>query len=322
MKKIVLEKIKSFSLFILTLFSISIITFSLIKFSPGDPAEHYLRASHIVVTKETVERAREELGLNKPIVIQYRDWLINAVKGDLGKSYLKKMPVTDMILRSTISTLNLGLLSFFLLILISLLLGLLSAVFENKFLDYIVQLFSFISASIPSFWLGYILIIIFAVNLKWLPVSGKSGFLSMILPSITLVVPIIGQTTLIIRKTIISQKNKLHYENAIICGVKSRYLIKNHLLLNSLIPIITIFSSNMLYLITGSVLIEEVFAYPGLGKMFVSAVKGGDMPVIQGSLLLFGIFAIIVNNFTEILVMLFNPRLRRRKKDKNEKLAF
>lgn len=322
MKKIVLEKIKSFSLFILTLFSISIITFSLIKFSPGDPAEHYLRASHIVVTKETVERAREELGLNKPIVIQYRDWLINAVKGDLGKSYLKKMPVTDMILRSTISTLNLGLLSFFLLILISLLLGLLSAVFENKFLDYIVQLFSFISASIPSFWLGYILIIIFAVNLKWLPVSGKSGFLSMILPSITLVVPIIGQTTLIIRKTIISQKNKLHYENAIICGVKSRYLIKNHLLLNSLIPIITIFSSNMLYLITGSVLIEEVFAYPGLGKMFVSAVKGGDMPVIQGSLLLFGIFAIIVNNFTEILVMLFNPRIRRRKKDKNEKLAF
>lgn len=322
MKKIVLEKIKSFSLFILTLFSISIITFSLIKFSPGDPAEHYLRASHIVVTKETVERAREELGLNKPIVIQYRDWLINAVKGDLGKSYLKKMPVTDMILRSTISTLNLGLLSFFLLILISLLLGLLSAVFENKFLDYIVQLFSFISASIPSFWLGYILIIIFAVNLKWLPVSGKSGFLSMILPSITLVIPIIGQTTLIIRKTIISQKNKLHYENAIICGVKSRYLIKNHLLLNSLIPIITIFSSNMLYLITGSVLIEEVFAYPGLGKMFVSAVKGGDMPVIQGSLLLFGIFAIIVNNFTEILVMLFNPRIRRRKKDKNEKLAF
>lgn len=309
----VLNFLKSGSSLLLTLFTISIITFLLVKLSPGDPAENYLRASHVAITKTTVEKAREELGLNKPLIEQYGDWVSKAIRGDLGTSYLKKIPVLNMIKDSTKSTFEIGFIAFVALIIISTIFGVASALYKNKFLDYIVQIFAFMSASIPTFWLGYILIIIFAVKFKIFPVSGRSGFMSMILPCITLVTPIIGQTTLIIRKSILAEIDKLHVENAIVCGVKKYYIIKNHLIKNALIQIITVFSSNILYLITGSILIEEVFAYPGLGKMFVSAVKGGDMPVIQGSLLLFGIIAIIINILTEALVNYLNPQKREEK---------
>ena len=214
-KKIQIVKIiASFGAFLLTLFAISIITFSLIKLSPGDPAENYLRASHVVITKATVEKAREELGLNKSLVNQYTDWIGKAVKGDLGTSYLKKISVLKMIKDSTKSTFEIGLISFVALVIITTSLGILSAVYRNRFFDYMVQIFAFISASIPTFWLGYILILIFAVKFRIFPVSGRSGFASMILPCITLVTPIIGQTTLIIRKTIIAQMEELHVENA------------------------------------------------------------------------------------------------------------
>lgn len=304
------EFIKKLLLFFLTLFMISVLTFLLVKLSPGDPAANYLRASHVAVTDETLAKARIELGLDKPVVQQYMNWLTNALQGNLGKSYLKKVPVIKMIFTSVIPTLQLGVISFAVLLIISLFLGISSALFHDRLWDYIVQSFCFVCASVPTFWLGYMLIILFAVKLQLVPVSGRGGLGNLFLPCITLITPLVGQTGLLIRKSMMEQMQMPHVKNAILRGVNKKFVIINHLLKNSSIPIITVLSSNILYLITGSVLIEEVFAWPGVGKMFVSAVKGGDIPLIQGSLLLFGFLAITVNAITQRLVHFLDPHLR------------
>lgn len=302
--------IKRAGLFFLTLFMISVLTFLLVKLAPGDPAANYLRASHVAVTDETLAKARIELGLDKPLIKQYGDWLMGAVKGDLGNSYLKKQPVTTVISSSVIPTFQLGAVSFVILLVLSLFLGITSAFFQDKPWDHIVQSFCFACASVPVFWLGYMLILLFAVKLQWVPVSGRGGVANYLLPCLTLITPLVGQTSLLIRKSMIEQMSKPHVRNAVLRGVKKRFVINNHLLKNAWIPIITVLSSNILYLITGSVLIEEVFAWPGVGKMFVAAVKGGDIPLIQGSLLMFGILAIIINTLTQRSVQFLDPYQR------------
>ncbi len=312
MNQSLMEWGKKIALFFLTLFMISILTFLLVKLSPGDPAANYLRASHVAITDETLAKARLELGLDKPIVKQYSDWLLGVMKGNLGKSYLKKTPVKEVIAKAVVPTLQLGAVSFGALLLISLFLGITSALLHDKLWDYLVQSFCFACVSVPTFWLGYMLIIYFAVMNKFLPPSGRGNFVNYILPSLTLITPLVGQTSLLIRKSMMEQMSSPHVRNAILRGVNKKFVIGNHLLKNAAIPIITVLSSNILYLITGSVLIEEVFAWPGVGKMFVAAVKGGDVPIIQASLLMFGFLAITVNGLTQSLVQFLDPHTRMR----------
>lgn len=298
---------KIFSIFSIFL-AISIITFFLVKLAPGDPAKNYLRASHVSITEENLIKTREELGLNKSYISQYLSWSANIIKGNFGISYIKKVPVISLIKEAIVPTFQLGIISFFLLILTAPLFGILSAMYKNKFLDYLIQFFTYIGISIPTFWIGYILIIIFSVSLKILPVSGRGTLKHFILPSITLVLPLIAQTIFFIRKTILEEMEKPHFENAIIRGIKKEKLIFNHLLKNCSIPIITVLSSNIMYVLTGSVLIEEIFSWPGIGRLFATAVKTGDLPLIQIQLLFFGLMSIIVNEITQIIIKNLDPK--------------
>ena len=304
--------ISLFSIFL----AISVITFFLVKLSPGDPAQNYLRASHVSITTETLTAARKNLGLDKSLHIQYFNWITNILKGDFGTSYIKKAPVTELVNEAIIPTFQLGIFSFVILIILSPLLGVLSAIKRNTAFDYIVQVLSYTGVSLPTFWLGYILIIFFSVSLKILPVSGRGNWKNFILPCMTLVLPLIAQTTFFIRKNILEEMDKAHVENAIIRGVSKKRVILNHLLRNTSIPIITVLSSNIMYLLTGSVLIEEIFAWPGIGKLFTTAVKTGDFPLIQILLLFFGVMSVIVNEFTQVLVKYMDPRLRIKEKSK------
>ena len=298
--------------------AISVITFFLVKLSPGDPAENYLRASHVSITAETLSETRKNLGLNKPLYIQYFSWLGNLVRGDFGTSYTKKTPVIDLVAEAFVPTFQLGIFSFIILIVVAPFLGILSAIKQNTVYDYIIQLFSYICVSIPTFWLGYILIIFFSVSLRILPVSGRGDWKNLVLPCITLVIPLIAQTTFFIRKNILEEMESSHVENAIIRGVSKKNVIINHLLKNTAIPIITVLSSNIMYLLTGSVIIEEIFAWPGIGKLFATAVRTGDFPLIQILLLFFGIMSIVVNEVTQILVKFMDPRLKIKEKMKKE----
>lgn len=304
------EGSKRWALFFSTLLVISVFTFLLVKISPGDPAVNYLRASNIAVTDETVQNARVKLGLDRPLGVQYASWLWSAVRGDLGESYLKKEPVSKMIKEAVLPTFQLGAMGFVLLLVSSLFLGISSALKHDRKWDALVQAFSFACVSVPTFWLGYILLIIFALKLKWPGVFSKKGLAPLVLPAITLITPLVGQTSLLIRKTLMEQMSQAHVGNAILRGVKKKYVVFNHLLRNSAIPIITVFSSNILYLITGSVLVEAIFARRGVGRLFVDAVQSGDIPVIQGSLLLFGVLAIAVNALTQRVVHYLDPHSR------------
>lgn len=304
-KKIIKNIINLFFILI----TISIITFLLVKLSPGDPAVNYLRASHISITSETLNATRENLGLNEPIIIQYYNWLLNILNGNLGISYTNKKNVTDLILNALGPTLQLGIFSFLLLVIVTSILSFISILYKNKIVNFIIKGICYIGVSLPTFWVGYILIIIFSVKLKILPVSGRGSVKHLILPSITLIIPLIAQTTFFIRKNVEEVMKELHYENSVILGVSTYFLIKNHIIKNIAIPLVTVLSSNFLYVITGSVVIEEIFGWPGIGKLFAASVRAGDLPLIQGQLLLFGILSILINELTQYIVKKLNPKL-------------
>lgn len=307
--------LKSLIVFCFTLIFISMLTFMLVKLQPGDPAKNYLRARHIAINEETIEHANKTMGFDKPVVLQYMDWLSKAVRGDFGMSYFQKASVSQVIIRSLLPTLSLGFFALIIETILAFFLGIIAAIYHGRLVDKAIQMFAFVCVSIPTFWLGYLLIILFSIKLNILPVLGRGGMEHMILPAVTLMFPILGKTTLFIRNIVMGQMHSEHSKNAILRGVNRKYVIFNHLLKNSSAPIITIYGSDIMYLISGSVLIEEIFAWPGLGRMFVAAVKTGDLPVIQGSLLLFGVMAVVINALTQWFIHFMNPETRVRLKE-------
>ncbi|MGT2934027.1 ABC transporter permease [Streptococcus catagoni] len=306
-----LQKIAAF---ISALLIISFLTFLLIKLSSSDPAEAYLRASKIGITSDALAEARQFLGLNKPWWQQYFDWLSKAIRGDFGRSYLLKTPVLPLVLERFTATLYLGTVSFFIVCLLSIPLGIASGLFRKSLFAKVLRFFSFASVSLPSFFLGYLLILVFALKWQLLPVSGKEEQTSVILPSISLSLSLIGQYTELISKAISQQLSSLHVENAKLRGVKYTYIIRHHLIRNALPSIVTGLSLTFIYLLTGSLIVEEVFSWNGIGSLFVHSLQTLDLPVIQACMILFGSLYLLNNIFTEKLVLWVDPRLRNQEK--------
>lgn len=301
-----------------TLFVISILAFIFIHISPGEPAENYLRASRLPITETLLQQKREELGLNKPLIIQYLIWLKNVFKADFGYSFLRKEPAMTLVINSLYTTFQLSIFSSFLIIIFALPFGIISAIKRGGLIDKLIQGLSFIFVSIPVFWLGFSLILLFSVKLRWLPVSGRGGFLNFILPSITLSLPFIGQYTGIVRKSIIDSLEEHFLENAILRGLKAKYIIYNYYLKASWVPILTAFSLSYIYILTGSILVEEIFAWPGIGTLFIKALQAGDVPLIQACIIVFALLFISINYFMGYLLKYLDPRLRRGEIDEKE----
>lgn len=290
---------------------ISLMTFLLIKASSSDPAENYLRVSHIPITPEALAKAREDLGLNLSLPVQYMHWLGQILQGNFGISYLYKSEVLALVMHGFLSTLHLGSVAFVIVLIGSLLCGLLSAWYAQTWVDKLLRFLTYISVSMPTFWLGYLLMIIFGVYFKILPVSGKESPLSIVLPSVTMSIPLLGQYTALIRRYAIEQLASEHTQNARLRGVKPFYLIKNHVLKNMLPVIISSYMMTFAYLVTGSLIIEEVFSWRGIGHLFVSAVQAGDVPVIQACMLLFGVLFLSINACMQYAMKRSNPLLRK-----------
>ncbi|MET3557163.1 nickel transport system permease protein [Streptococcus rupicaprae] len=297
--------------FLAALFLISALSFMLTKLTSANPAENYLRVSKIAITDETLKQATLQLGLDKPWLEQYLLWARRAVVGDFGVSYVWKTPVLPLVIDGFLSTLSLGFLSFCWVLLFSFPLGIISGLYKGTWLDKLIQLLSFTSVSLPTFWLGYLLMLVFGVYLKWVPVSGKSGAGHALLPSLTLSFSLIGQYTALIRRTISEQLTSVHVENARLRGVKLRFIIKNHLLPNALPAITTGLSLTAVHLMTGALIIEEVFSWSGLGHVFVYSLQTIDLPVIQACMLLFGSLFLLNNVFSKWLANWVDPRVRK-----------
>jgi peptide/nickel transport system permease protein len=298
------------------LFGISVISFAIMYAAPGKPAVMNLDPE---ISVEDRERQMEKLGLNKPPHIQYLNWMGNVVKGDFGTSFTKKQPVTGMILDRLPNTLILMLFSTILAVVISIPFGVLSATKQYSKLDYSVTITSFLGLATPNFWLGLMLIMLFSVKLGWTPVGGVStlnGDFSiidrlhhLILPAIVLATADMAGLTRYTRSSMLEVINQDYIRTARSKGFRERTVIYKHGLRNGLIPIITIFGLMLPTFIGGSVIVETLFSWPGIGKLFIDATFERDYPVIMAITMFGAILTVLGNLIADILYAVLDPRI-------------
>lgn len=292
------------------LLAVSFLTFVLISFSPMEPAEAILRAQEVpVITDELIEQTNEKLGLNKPFIIQYIDWLMDCLQLDFGDSYVKNESVWQLVGPSFFNTLKLTVVSSLVIILFSVLLGVICALQEGKIIDRILRTVLFVLTAVPTYWLGAILILFFSVKLDLLPTSGMSGMKSYILPVIATSLGYIGIYFRTIRSAMLNNLN----EDYVIYGRSSGLSEKKitmHILRNSLQVSISIFCMSIPIILGGTVVVENVFAWPGIGSLSIEAILSRDFPVIQAYVLIVAVAFVIFNMISDILNAALNPRIR------------
>lgn len=296
------------------LFGISFLVFSSMYIAPGDPAAVI---GGPTATASDIEAIQENLGLNDPFLVQYARYIGNAVQGDFGYSYQTTQPVADAILIRFPNTLKLAIASMIVAVIIGIIAGLVSALKQNSWLDVSATTFALAGISIPNFWLGAILILIFAVNLQWLPVGGMSnswytidGIKELILPAITLGTGSAAMIARMARSSMLEVIRADYVRTARAKGVKEKNVIWIHTLKNAMIPIITVIGLNFGFLLGGTIITEKVFAINGVGRLMIDAIAARDFPMVQGSVLLVATLFVLVNLIVDIVYTYIDPRIK------------
>ena len=290
---------------------ISLLAYSLANLAPGDPAYIILRRqTGEVPSDEAVQALRIQLGLNDPFPVRYGRWVAHAVSGDLGTSYRTGEPVLRGLSDRFVATLEIGLAALFIGVAIALPLGILSAVRRGRAIDHASRLLALAGASMPSFWLGYVLIIVFAVNLKILPVAGYGDVQHLALPAVTLGLGAAASLTRLTRASLLEVLDEDYVRTARAKGLTARSTILRHALRSALIPITTIVGMRFGHLLAGAVIVETVFAWPGIGKYVVDSIYDRDYPTIQGFVLFMGTVFVLLNLLVDLSYVWLDPRVR------------
>ena len=297
---------------VITLIGVSFLTFCLTYLSPGDPAAMVLEASDTIVSQEVLEQTREEMGLNKPFLVQYGNWVWGVLHGDMGMSYSGKKPVVDKLMEGFAGTVLLAITTVILILLISIPLGIFSAVHRNKIPDFIVRVFSFIGVSMPSFWVGLILLYIFGLKLGLFPIATASISLNgIVLPALTLAIYQSAKYTRQVRTVILDELNQDYVIGARVRGLSESAILWKHILPNAILPLITLLGMSIGWLLGGIAVIETVFAWPGLGRMAVYAITMRDYPLIEGFVLWIAIVYTVINFLVDLSYAYLDPRLKK-----------
>ncbi len=299
---------------LLSLFVISLIIAFVVELLPGDLAEAILGQG---ATPETVRVFRAELGLDKPAHLRYLDWLAGMVSGDMGVSLANKREISELVGIRLSNTLFLGGFAAAIAVPLSLLLGILAALYRNSFYDRAVNVFTLTSISFPEFFVAYILILFFAVKFGWFPgISNISTDLSIgdklfrsLLPAATLTLVVVAHMMRMTRAAIINLLASPYIEMARLKGIRPTKIIIRHALPNALAPIVNVIAINLAYLVVGVVVVEVVFVYPGLGQLMVDSVSKRDVPVVQACSMIFATVYILLNLSADIISIVTNPRL-------------
>ncbi|WP_307994340.1 nickel/cobalt ABC transporter permease [uncultured Intestinibacter sp.] len=292
------------------LIGISFLSFALISLSPSNPAEVALRVNEIVPTEEAVRAMEEQLGTNKPYIERYVTWLTDSLQGDFGNSYVNNKPVATLIGQAIPNTIKLALLALLITIVFSVLVGILCAVYEGSFGDKLARALVFVGTAMPSFWVGLLLIWIFSVKLNLFPTSGMERPSSIVLPAITLALSYISTYVRLIRNNMVQNKHENYVYYARIRGLKETTIIK-HIFKNSLQSSLTALGMSIPKLIAGTVIVENIFAWPGVGRVCVDAIFNRDFPVIQAYILLMAVLFVICNLLVDIFSVAIDPRMRK-----------
>jgi peptide/nickel transport system permease protein len=297
------------------LFVVSLVTFLIMWLVPGDVSAELAGAD---ATPEQIEQIRQRLGLDRPMLERAMLWYGNLLRGDLGQSYLLNRSVADAVLERLPVTLSLTALSLALSVVIGVLLGVVAAVRHNQWADRGAMIVALIGLSIPDFWLGVVLIILFGVSLGWLPTGGfvplsedPVGWArSMTLPALTLAITQMGIIARMARSSMLDVLDQDYVRTARAKGMPGRTIIFRHALRNAMVPILTTIGVTTGVLLSGAVVIESVFSLPGVGRLIVGAIQRRDFPIIQGGLLVTAAVFVFVNIVVDVLYGYFDPRIR------------
>ena len=291
---------------IIVLLVVSFITFALMHLVPGGPWD-----KEKTLAPQVVEALNKKYGLDKPFIAQFGDFLWNILHGDLGVSYsYQDRSVTSIILQGLPKTATLGVIAFVLAILIGIPFGMAAALRQNSIVDYLSVIFSTIFASIPGFVLGILLIIIFSVELHWLPTGGWGSIQQIIMPAFALATLPAAFIARITRASTLEVMRQDYVRTAQAMGIKQRVILVRHILRNALIPVITMAGPELAFLISGSFIIENLFSIPGIGRMFVNGVFARDYGLIMGSVLFYGFVIAGLNLVVDLLYAVIDPRIR------------
>ncbi|WP_078381980.1 nickel ABC transporter permease [Sutcliffiella halmapala] len=285
---------------------VTFVVFFIMQLVPGDPA--VLLAGE-GASKETIAAVREQLGLNKPLYAQYFDYLSNLLRGDFGVSLKNSQPVLDEILVRLPITIELAIFSIIITIFLGMIAGIVSAIKPYSLTDTLVMLVALIGISMPSFWLGLLLMFFFSVKLQIFPVAGWDSLVHTILPALTLGAAGAAIVARMTRSSMLEVVRQDYIRTARAKGVRERVIIYRHALRNALIPVITVIGLQFGALLGGTVLVESIFAINGLGRMIVDAIRMRDLPMVQGGVLVASMVFVIVNLFVDILYRFFNKRI-------------
>ena len=293
---------------ILVLICAAVLIFTIMWFVPGDPAEMMLSG---VGTQEDIARLREQLGLNDPFIVQLGNFLYNAfVKFDFGSSYVYKTPVLDELALRLPRTLKLGIISIVISSLIGIPLGVNAALHRNGFQDQGLLVISMVFVSVPQFWLALEMMLLFAVMLHWLPVSGIGTWKHWIMPVIANTLGSIAMNARQARSAVLETSRADFVTTARAKGVHERDVVWKHMIPNAMIPVINALGNSFTAIITSSIVIETVFAFPGVGTYMMSAVSGRDYPVVRACVLMLTAFAAIVNLAVDLIYASLDPRIK------------
>ena len=289
------------------LLGVATLVFSLIHLVPGDPAQAMIGDG---ASPQDVAELRKNLGLDQPLVTQYVTFLRNAVTGDLGRSFRTGQPVTTMIIERIPATAELAVAAMIIAIVLAIPLGVIAAVWRGTAIDYSAMTFALAGVSIPNFWLGPLLAIVFAVELGWLPVSGRGTLAHLVLPSISLGLALAAILARMTRASLLDELGELYVRAARARGVSNTAAISRHALRNSMVPLLTIVALQFGAVLTGAVITETIFAWPGIGRLLIQSIGFRDYPMVQGCILLIAVTYVSVNLITDLMYGFLDPRIR------------
>ena len=309
---------KKIGTLIITLLIVSFLSFLAFSVIPGDAAQSKLGTE---ATEEQVEALREEMGLNDPILIRYGRWLADFLSGDFGMSYTYSIPVKEMILDKIPIMLTLVLLSFFWILIFSIPIGILAAEHENHWIDYGIRAWNQVMMSVPGFFIGMIITLIFGLGLRWFTpgnyVPMEQGFFPfvayMIAPSVAMALPKSAMAIKIVRSSIVSQKDMDYVRTAYSRGNSRKQVLYKHILRNALIPMVTFWAMILVDLVASSIIIEQVFSIPGFGSILITSISNRDYPVVQFIIILIATLVILINFILDLLYGKIDPRVHVRK---------
>lgn len=288
------------------LLAVSILVFLLVYLS-GDPIR---LLAPLDAKPEDVERIRVLYGLDQPLPVQYWNFLVKALQGDMGDSFRYNQPALKMVMDKLPATIRLALFSLTLTIIVGIPLGLWAGSRPNSAADWLVSIMTFIGISIPSFWLGILLILVFADKLRWLPPSGDASFKNILMPGITLSIYSIGLLSRLVRSTLIDVMQRDFIRTARAKGLQERVVLYRHALRNTMIPTVTVLGLQLGALLGGSVVVESVFAWPGVGWLMLQGIQNHDLPLVRAVVLVISLGFVLINLVVDLLYSRLDPRIR------------